>query len=228
MSRMLSTLLLLAFAIQASAADIVGKVTIPAAPEEELSESAREQDRQSVAEPYSDAPRTAVAPAASAPIGSIRDVVVYLEEAPADAKSPAHPPLVLAQKNKHFIPRVLAVPVGSAVEFPNNDGFFHNVFSLSRPKKFDLGRYKNGESRQVVFDKPGVVKIFCEIHSQMKATILVVPNGFYTSPDDRGSFVLKDVPPGKYNLVAWHPSRPLQLNPVIVPAGGNARVAIDF
>jgi plastocyanin len=118
-----------------------------------------------------------------APVSELRHVVVYLRDAPR-AGAPAPVRAEIRQRHEHFVPRVVAVPVGSEVEFPNDDGFYHNVFSLSRVKSFNLGRYPQGASRRVRFDKPGVVKVFCEIHSHMTATVMVFDHPWYTIPND--------------------------------------------
>ena len=109
----------------------------------------------------------------------------------------------MAQKDKMFVPSVLTVPVGSAVEFPNLDQFFHNVFSYSAVKQFDLGRYPQGESEAVTFDKPGIVKIFCEIHYSMRAYVHILESPYFATSDERGNFVIKDVMPGTYTLNVW-------------------------
>jgi plastocyanin len=126
--------------------------------------------------------------------------VVYAE--PIDTVAPRTPRKVtLGQKNKTFQPRVLAVPVGSTVEFPNNDSIFHNVFSLSAPQPFDLGLYRAGESRSRTFTSPGIYRVFCNIHPQMTAVIVVAPSGFATVASADGRFTL-DLPPGRYRVTA--------------------------
>ena len=97
-----------------------------------------------------------------------------------------------------------AVTVGSEVEFPNDDPIYHNVFSLSRAKNFNLGRYPRGETRRVRFDRPGVVKVFCEIHSHMSATVMVFDHPWFAVPDETGRFQLPPVPPGDRQITAWH------------------------
>jgi len=150
-------------------------------------------------------------PAAAGPVnGAVRTVgrpgvapatiVVYAE--PVDAPAARGPRKVtLSQKNKMFQPRVLAVPVGSSVEFPNNDGIFHNVFSLSTPQPFDLGLYRAGETRQRTFTSPGIYRVFCNIHPQMTAMIVVTPSAFSTIAGADGRFTL-DLPPGRYKITA--------------------------
>lgn len=101
----------------------------------------------------------------------------------------------LVQRNKSFEPHVLVVPVGSVVEFPNQDPFFHNVFSLFEGKRFDLGLYEAGTTRNVVFDKPGISYIFCNIHSEMSAVVIAVGSPYYGISDQRGRVSIPNVPP---------------------------------
>jgi hypothetical protein len=99
---------------------------------------------------------------------------------------------------------VLPIPVGSTVEFPNLDPIFHNVFSLSATRTFDLGRYPKGESKSVTFDQAGVVPVFCHIHSDMSAVIIVLEHSYFTVPGADHRYRIGDIPPGSYTLVAWH------------------------
>jgi plastocyanin len=154
--------------------------------------------------------------------------VVYLESddlnqgpyAPG-TKSPS-----LDQKNLQFHPQVLPVMVGTRVEFPNRDNLFHNVFSYSQAKEFDLGRYPKDDSRSVTFDRPGVVRVYCDIHSHMSATILVLKHPYFTSPDDSGVYVLSRVPPGRYKVVLWYDRDPVERKSVEVKAGEDLQ--LDF
>jgi len=126
--------------------------------------------------------------------------VVYAE--PLDAPASRTPRRVgLGQKRKTFIPRVITVPAGSTVDFPNDDLFFHNVFSLSGPQPFDLGLYRAGESRSRTFTQPGVYQVFCNIHPQMAAMIVVAPSNYTTQAGADGRFTL-DLPQGRYRLTA--------------------------
>ncbi len=114
----------------------------------------------------------------------------------------------LQQKGLQFIPSILPIQVGGSVSFPNLDSTFHNVFSYSPPKTFDLGRYKKGEAPPVeTFDTPGVVQVFCEVHEHMRATILVLETPFYTTTGTDGSFSIANVPRGIYRLVVWYNPR---------------------
>jgi plastocyanin len=126
--------------------------------------------------------------------------VVYAE--PIDAAASRAPRRVtLSQKNKTFLPRLLAVPAGSTVDFPNNDGIFHNVFSLSGPQPFDLGLYRSGETRLRTFTAAGTYRVFCNIHPQMTAVIVVAPSAFTALAAPDGRFTL-DLPPGRYRVTA--------------------------
>ncbi len=131
--------------------------------------------------------------------------MVYLETAPQAAfETPAPGRAVLDQKNETFVPYVLAVTVGSTVAFPNSDRVYHNVFSLSKPRRFDLGRYPKGQSRSVRFDQPGVVRVFCEIHSHMSAFILVFAHRYFATTDAEGRYRIEGIPPGTYTLAVWN------------------------
>lgn len=109
----------------------------------------------------------------------------------------------LLQKNKMFSPHLLVVPVGSVVHFPNKDPFFHNVFSLFDGKRFDLGLYEAGSTREVTFSREGVSYIFCNIHPEMSAVVLALSSPFYGTADSEGAFHLRGVPPGEYELHVW-------------------------
>ncbi|HEV2730332.1 MAG TPA: hypothetical protein VGV15_09895 [Terriglobales bacterium] len=134
------------------------------------------------------------------------NVVVWLM--PADAPDPSFGDSMrrarLAQHNKSFEPHVVVVPVGSIVEFPNRDPFFHNVFSLFEGKRFDLGLYEAGTTRDVHFDKPGISYIFCNIHPEMSAVVVAVETPYYGVSDRRGQIVIPNVPVGRYVLHVWY------------------------
>jgi plastocyanin len=124
---------------------------------------------------------------------------------------PPRPQLV--QRSKTFEPHLLVIPVGSVVEFPNRDPFFHNVFSLFEGKRFDLGLYEAGSSRDVLFDKPGISYIFCDIHAQMSAVIIAVPTPYFAISNRKGEVVIPHVPAGHYTLHLWSEvALPAQLN----------------
>ena len=145
--------------------------------------------------------RTVPSPAL-APESERRHVVVYLQDARPQPVSPVQ--VAIRQEDESFIPRVVAVTVGSEVEFPNDDPIYHNVFSLSRVKTFNLGRYPRGDTRRVRFDRPGMVKVFCEIHSHMRATVMVFDHPWFAVPDEDGRYELPAVPPGDRQITAWH------------------------
>jgi plastocyanin len=131
-------------------------------------------------------------------------VVVYLEGAPGTVSSPTDP-LEMTQEGKTFDPGMMVVPVGAEVHFPNLDDLFHNVFSLSPGNNFDLGLYRGGDSRSVRFETPGVAAIYCNIHPQMVAHVLVVDNPHNPGLEGDGTFRLEGVPPGIWQAVAWFP-----------------------
>jgi plastocyanin len=153
--------------------------------------------------------------------------VVYLEAAPRGAFEqiePAH--AVMDQRNETFWPHVLAVTTGTIVDFPNSDRIYHNVFSLSKTASFDLGRYAAGRSKSVRFDRPGIVRVFCEIHSHMSAFILVFSHPFFTMTDNDGRYRLDNIPPGSYSVVAWHEGDSSDPAPVTVQSGSTAELDI--
>jgi len=152
--------------------------------------------------PSSAYPSRAVAQAQLAPPSEVENVVVYLRDAPAGSVAPRR--TAIHQRGETFLPRVVAVPVGSTVDFPNDDPIYHNVFSLSRARTFNLGRFPRGESRAVRFDKSGIVKVFCDIHSHMAATVIVFNHPWFTVPDAEGGFELDNLPAGSQDVTAWH------------------------
>jgi plastocyanin len=130
-------------------------------------------------------------------------VVVYLEgRFPQPLVTPAV--AKMEQRNRRFFPEILVIQAGSQVSFPNLDPVFHNIFSLSAAKSFDLGNYAKGDTRLVTFTEPGIVYVNCHLHSNMAATIVVAPNRWNAMADRDGKFTLRDIPPGKYTIVAWH------------------------
>jgi len=131
-------------------------------------------------------------------------VAIYIEGAATSEVAPGVVKASIEQRDRRFAPDLVVIPAGSAVSFPNFDPIFHNVFSLSKVKNFDLGNYPNGQSRTVTFAAPGLVAVYCHLHSNMSATIVVTPNRWFAKADGKGSFTLADVPPGSYSVVAWH------------------------
>lgn len=143
-----------------------------------------------------------VAPRAK-PLPESRNVIIFFDDVAAPADLPRLK-ATIAQKDEQFVPHVVAITRGSTVTFPNDDPFFHNVFSLSRGANFNLGRYPSGTTRTRAFTRPGLIKVFCELHSHMSAVIRVFDHPWFTIPDDRGRFSIDGVPAGEHSLVAWH------------------------
>ena len=135
--------------------------------------------------------------------GSAEGVVVWLE--PVNGPAATTPgKFVLDQRNKRFLPHVLAVPVGSQVDFPNHDPIFHNAFSNFSGQPFDTGLYAPGTSQKITFRRSGVVRVFCNIHAQMSAVIVVVPSPFFATSVASGVFRIDNVPAGEYTLKVFH------------------------
>ncbi len=136
--------------------------------------------------------------------GQNANVVVWLS--PLDVAPPREPMrrYQILQKNKEFSPHVLVIPVGSEVAFPNEDVYFHNVFSLYKGERFDLGLYEEGTSRAVRFEKPGVSFVFCNIHPNMSAYVIALETPYFAMSDVAGSFSILNVPAGKYQLEVWY------------------------
>ena len=157
----------------------------------------------------------------------LRDFVVHIDQPLATiAGAPPSQTVKTTQKNANFDPHVLPIMVGTTVRWPNEDAIFHNVFSMSDVKEFDLGYYKQEAVPEVTFSRVGRVDVFCAIHSRMHCIILVLPNPLFALADDRGRFVIPDVPPGTYRLKAWQERLPSQTKEVVVPAEGE--VEVDF
>ena len=135
------------------------------------------------------------------------NVVVFLEPL-APASRPVaflgEAPVVISQKNRSFSPRVLPIPRGTTVVFPNDDTIFHNVFSLSKARPFDLGIYAKGKVKSVRFSDTGLVKVYCNIHPDMISNILVLNNPHFAKTDKKGRYLIPGVPDGSYTLRAWH------------------------
>ena len=134
----------------------------------------------------------------------------------------------MTQKNLAFVTPLLLVQVGTTVEFPNLDDTYHNIFSYSKPKRFDLGRYK-GDERPIpsqIFDKPGAVVLHCDIHEHMYGIILVLSTPHFARTDPEGRYRLENLPTGRYALKAWVDSKTIYEHPVDLKAGGTLH--IDF
>jgi plastocyanin len=167
------------------------------------------------------------APPAHGPTDRRRSVV-YLDPAPTAAfESRDGARARMNQTNETFVPHVLAIVAGTTVDFPNNDEIYHNVFSLSRARRFDLGRYAAGRSKSVRFDTPGIVRVFCDIHAHMSAYILVFAHRYFAVTDDQGGYRIDNVPPGAYTVVAWNETTPQDTRRATVPEGGG-EVELNF
>ena len=158
------------------------------------------------------------------PAQDVAQAVVWLAGPDAPVPSPVEAEITTSEKA--LSPHVLVVPVGSTVNFPNHDPFNHNVFSLSEDNPFDLGLYGRGETRSVRFTRPGIVQIYCNVHAQMSAIVVVRDNAWYTQPETDGTFSLPSVPAGTYTLHAWHERVPEVTRQVQVPAGGLADLTL--
>jgi plastocyanin len=167
------------------------------------------------------APRQIAVPATPGP--ELANVLVWLKDAP-----PSGPLSVMqdeiTQRDEMFVPHVIAITVGSSVKFPNQDPYFHNVFSLSRTGSFDLGRYPKGSSRTHTFDQPGIVKVFCHLHSHMSALIAVFDHPYFARVSGDGTFAIEKVPPGSYTLTAWHERAGDTSSSIKVEPGDTARL----
>jgi len=153
--------------------------------------------------------------------------VVYLETAPRGAfETREGPRAVIDQRNETFVPHVLAVTAGTTVVFTNSDRTYHNVFSFSKDNRFDLGRYGRGQSKSVRFERPGVVRVFCDIHSHMSAFVLVFAHRYFAVTDAEGRYRIEDVPPGAYSLVAWNEGQARESRSVRV--GEEGALEADF
>ena len=159
--------------------------------------------------------------------GKLRDFVVYIDQ-PVSEVTPGAPVLaaITTQKDASFEPHVLPIAVGTTVRWPNEDDIYHNVFSMSDAKEFDLGYYKKEKSPELTFDKVGRVDVFCAIHSKMHCIVLVLPNAFFSTVDAHGRYVIKNLPAGTYRVRAWHERLPSKTTVVTVPAEGET--TLDF
>jgi plastocyanin len=160
------------------------------------------------------------------PGDDVGQAVVWLSGPPARPRPPVE--TEIGTSSKEFSPHVVVVPVGSTVSFPNHDPFNHNVFSLSEENPFDLGLYGRGEVRSVRLDRPGLVRVYCNVHAQMSALVLVLDTPWYAQPASDGSFTLGAVPPGSYILHAWHERAAEVTRPLDIPAEGVAQLAVEL
>jgi hypothetical protein len=132
----------------------------------------------------------------------------------------------MIQRDQDFHPSIMAILVGTTVDFPNLDPVYHNVFSYSKAKKFDLGRYPKGKSKSVTFDTPGLIKVFCEIHPSMRSHILVLEQPYFAVTEPDGSYRISDVPPGGYTLRVWQENAPDFAQMITVAAGDSLVVDV--
>lgn len=178
---------------------------------------------------YPDAARAGAAAAAWTVADEFANVVVYVESVPEGA-APSRPrptARTVRQENLTFSPHVVPVVRGDSVEFANADPLFHNVFSLSKAATFDLGRYPSGKSKSVRFDAAGIVKVFCHIHADMSAVVVVLDNPFFATPDRDGRFAIDPLPPGEYRVTAWHErAKPVTRKVTVLP-GRDSPVEFD-
>lgn len=168
------------------------------------------------------------------------NILVYVVKTPDIDLDTSQTTYLMDQKQLTFIPHILPVVVGAKVDFPNNDKVAHNVFSLSRAKKFNLGSYKSGESKTVVFDQPGVVDLRCDVHQEMNAYILVLKNPYFAVTDKEGHFTIPDhrslqahgikdvppLPPGQYLIKTWHEKLKTARLKVEVTAAGDVSIVL--
>ena len=168
------------------------------------------------------------APREAEPVDEFDRMVLILEAEKDGPKLSPKPPVteMLNQQGARFEPDLIVVPVGSTVEFPNSDPIFHNVFSLSKAQPFDLGYYPKGQSRTVKFNNPGVVQVYCHIHANMYAAIVVTASPWFQKPAADGAFSFSNVPAGHYRLTAWHKIAGLHKVNIEVPETGSVDVSI--
>ena len=158
----------------------------------------------------------------------VAETLVWLE--PVAGKPAAKPPakFQMTTRGKTLIPHVLAVPLGSTVEFPNDDPISHNLFSLSSASTFDLGLYRKGAGKSQKFTTPGLINVYCNVHPTMSAVIHVMPTPYYAFADAAGNYSIRDVPAGKYKVVAWNEQGGQTSTFVDVGAAGAANVALTL
>src|SRR5262245_37792196 len=161
----------------------------------------------------------------------VTDAVIYINPLPDELQhrfGAGDQTFTVIQRQRRFMPRVTAVPVGSTIRFQNRDDVYHNVFSVSPAKRFDLGKYPPNATNQVTFTRVGVVNLFCDIHPKMAAWVVVIGHRLYVRPEGDGTFAFPTLPPGPYTLVAWHPSFGRLTKKVDVPHKGDVSVALHF
>jgi plastocyanin len=156
------------------------------------------------------------------------NVAVWLEPQQDNIPPSKAVTATIHQRDRRFDPDLLIVPVGSTVEFPNNDPVFHNIFSLSRTQKFDLGYYPEGHSRSVKFQRTGIVQVYCHVHPKMYTAIVVTSSPWFGKPSAAGAVSWQDIPPGKYRMMAWHRVAGLFRKDVVVPDSGSVSVTLSI
>jgi plastocyanin len=158
----------------------------------------------------------------------VQDVLVYIEGLSSDgAGSSGNGKVTISSHDKAFEPRFAAVTVGSSVSFPNLDDIMHNVFSISRGNRFDLGLYKSGAAKDVVFENPGLVRVYCNIHPQMSAFVYVMENSYYAWAEPDGGFHIEGVAPGSYRLKVWNEEGESE-KPIVVTEQGARGVVVQL
>ena len=155
----------------------------------------------------------------------LSDVVVFVEGVKA---RPRPTRITMTMKGKSFVPRVVVVPVGGTVDFPNEDPIFHNVFSVSGDNRFDLDLYKRPKSGSWTFQHPGVVRVYCNIHPQMSAVVVVRDNPYFAKAAPDGAFSIPDVPPGRYTIKAWNERASEVGREIVVPAQGDVGASLTL
>lgn len=203
----------------ASAGDLTGRVVVA---------TAVRRDEKPRGDAYGARNAPLPGDAAPAPRGEAQNVVVFIKgTVPGTFTPPATRP-AMAQVDARFEPRVVPVLAGTTVEFPNRDSIYHNIFSLTQGANFNLGRYPRPESRAHTFEKPGLVRVNCDIHAHMLGFVLVLPHPYFAVPGADGSWRIPGIPAGSYHLVAWHDTLPPQVREVVVPAAGSLEASFQF
>lgn len=157
----------------------------------------------------------------------VEETLVWLE--PAARVAPRKPMnFTMTTRGKTLLPHVLVIPVGSTVQFPNDDPISHNLFSLSSGNNFDLGLYRRGTGKSYTFKTPGVVNVYCNVHPTMSSVIYVMSSPYFVFTDAGGNFALPDIAPGSYTLVAWNEQGGMTQSKLDVPAAGKSNVGITL
>ena len=152
--------------------------------------------------------------------GTLNNVVAYLEPAKKINFPPTSEPAVMDQVNLSFVPHILPVLIGTKVIFPNSDKIRHSVFSLNKTKKFDFGTYPPGTEKSIVCDQKGVISILCYIHHDMSAYIIVLETPYFSVSNEKGEFLISDVPSGNYKLSFWHEEKEIKGEDIFIPEKG--------